>query len=552
MFANCLQFNEPTSIFGLMATKLGRWLEDHLVFYRELVIPGSEADQAPASTREGSQTSQAGSPGRSRSVSMALSADDEGSSSAPVKVKRTGNGQLGKKRGPYRKTGQVAVANYFQAPASQASNQFVVTQTQGGYVDENGRIRGASALDYAPEFQQVVRWWEAGGKRAKTKKELSKIATRKARDEYGGSVMADGSRDLREEESLEEVLDAFYQQGAERPTIESLPQDFVANILGRSVVSAAFTRTPLFTHQPPPPRPPLGEATYGESFNGETLPEAFSWRKPNPPRAGPPAQAVPPKVRSRLVAPSDWGMYPYFTSPSISPAGLFDNERRDFLAPPVPAPRCVTVIPSVDADKTARQEAAKALSVNDELLRKVIYGGWVGESYADSMSTFIEGAFGGDRGAEAKEWIEEHVYGPMFGIESALPLAKAVVRVINEAGGLQALDKASPEALAALAPDVDMDDLPDFKFDPPSPPVTAAKQREEDEEMLVMEDEKREPQEDEDMIVIEPADSSESKGVTGDEPLLDIPINNLQWFLPADTEIRSALRRMREPASTAA
>lgn len=550
MFKNCLAFNEPESIFGLMATKLGRWTENHLLFYRELVIPGTEQDHVRALNDDGAG---GGSPSRSRSVSMALSADEDGrgagaggsSSTNPfgTKPKRSGNGQLGKKRGPYRKHGQAAVASYF-APAHQqppsssassvaggqggslASNQFVIAQAQGGYVDENGRIRGAGAGAFVREAQNVVRWWEAGGKRAKTKKELSKLATRRARDELGPSVCADGSRDVREDESLDEVLDVFLACPVERPVVDGLPHDFLANTLGKAYASASAAGVaPVIVHSPPAPRAPLPAASFGEQFFGDRLPEAFSWarpaadptaKSPSPsstsvslPAAPAPPPPPPPSIsaggsstttRARLAAAHDFGVFPFFTPSSIAPQGLLDDERRDFLCPPVPAPRRPTEFfsdPLLDlggggggaSGKGARRlearlEAVRALAAWDDPLRKVIYGGWVGEAYGASLEAFLADAFDGAPGSgsdvgvgeEARHWVDDNVLDVVFGLEGALPLARKVAEVIRAAGGLAALDASpdddddekddqDPPALTIQAPS------PSPSPPPPAPPV---------------------------------------------------------------------------------
>jgi len=539
-----------------MATKLGRWTENHLLFYRELVIPGTEADHlqppTPATTDldESRATSQTSSPSRSRSVSMALSGDEDGAGSSRggqplVKPKRTGNGQLGKKRGPYRKGVQVQVASYF-APAPQAaplaSNQFVIAQAQGGWVDESGRIRGAGAGLFAPEFQNIVRWWEAGGKRAKTKKELSKIATRRAREEFGATVAADGSRDLREDETLDDVLDALLDAGPERPAIESLPHDYLAGSLGRAYTTATAKGTSANILFSPPAKPAaLPEASYGDHFFGERLPEAFSWarsdagvRSSSPPPAPPP----PSRARQRSAAPHDFGVYPYFTPASISPAGLYDNERRDFMATPLPDPRRPASFfsdpllgsdgagpGSAATDVEARLDASRSLAAYDEPLRKVVYGGWVGEVYAGSLETFLAETYGeGEQsGSEARDWVERNVFDPMFALEGALPLVRKAAAVIQEAGGLAALDATSKDEL------LDDEEAAASKrnTEPSSSPLPV----------------KQEIGESDD-VVMKAEDEAETLGEVDPSASFDIQPHQLAASLPSKAAIRAMIRRM--------
>lgn len=556
-----------------MATKLGRWTENHLMFYRELVIPGTEADHVqpptPATTDmdDSRATSQAGSPSRSRSVSMALSGDDEGAAAGsswgggqpPIKPKRTGNGQLGKKRGPYRKGVQVQVAKYF-APAAQtaplASNQFVIAQAQGGWVDENGRLRGAGAGLYALEFQNIVRWWEAGGKRAKTKKELSKIATRRARDEFGPIVAADGSRDLREDETLDDVLDALLDAVPEPPTIESLPPDFLAGSLGRIYATAtAKGQEPDLLYSPPAKPAALPEATYGNHFFGDRLPEAFTWARSDAgmrPSSPPPAPPPAPRVRPRTAAPHDYGVYPFFTPASISPAGLYDNERRDFLAAPVPEPRrpasffsdplldsggsSTAGSGSVATDVEARLDAARSLAAYDDPLRKAVYGGWVGEIYADSLETFLTDAYGEGkpsaqpaRGTKAREWVERNVYDQMFALEGALPLARKTAAVIQQAGGLAALDARWEAEECDDGDDNDNDNkttAPLIKAEPSSPSRLVKHEAEDSN------------------VVMSAADDVEMTAKAGPPALLNITPHGLAASLPSEAAIWAMIRRM--------
>lgn len=105
-----------------------------------------------------------------------------------------GQNQLGKKRGPYKKT--QALLQQQAAGTAALVDRAPLVQLSGP-LDDEGRLRGVRFVDYHENVQEVVRtirstfpdscsalticlqvkWWETMGRRPKTKKEIARLTT---------------------------------------------------------------------------------------------------------------------------------------------------------------------------------------------------------------------------------------------------------------------------------------------------------------------------------------------------------------------------------------
>jgi len=148
IFINCKTFNPPDNMFVQMANKLQNWVIKHLPTNRALVRPAPPSP-TPAPSPSPSVLSTPRSP--SAEVQSPAKFTPEG-----VRIVGTGSNQLGKKRGPYKKS-QNAVMT--AAP--------VVVQEVMGSTDDAGKLRGTSLVEFEEGFCHLVKWWETRGEFAR-------------------------------------------------------------------------------------------------------------------------------------------------------------------------------------------------------------------------------------------------------------------------------------------------------------------------------------------------------------------------------------------------
>lgn len=203
IFNNCHTFNDPSSQVYSNATKLLNYLSRHLPISRALVLPPS-AFESPApptpssaarspsvqpsdATMDGGTASNPSTTAATRGPSAAPSP----AASTPGPARGIGQGQLGKKRGPYKKSGNAVM---MQADSSSTAKPLP------GPMDEKGELRGMGMREFQEEIWDFVGWWETKGgwslarslwveplltlgafdlkgKRIKTKKEILKLST---------------------------------------------------------------------------------------------------------------------------------------------------------------------------------------------------------------------------------------------------------------------------------------------------------------------------------------------------------------------------------------
>jgi hypothetical protein len=508
IFSNCMEFNPPETPFHQVAVRLKDWVNRHiplssaLVLPEDLAAPTSVAEpalpplssfqssrapsNAPAarspsvdqSTRETSAFSESAAPSPQTSTSASTPSHPVADTRIRTNI---GKNQLGKKRGPYNKTknkllsnGTVAGQDTLTAlpvAASTSSSSSKAVEIEPN--TDDGSVKGSSMLAYEEAFWGLVSWWEHGGRRPKTKKEIQKLVNHPERT----FTYPDGSSNLGELETLTPLLDNFLYRPPAQPKILVLPPNFLHTF--SSIVASSSALPPL-----PPPKPhrptylaPAPAPVYPPMHGDALLPEAFSWRTPRtlPPGSGslfprPPENdkapsaasrpniikpeltgiddPVPPLPTARSMIAHDFGVYSSL-HPSSSTVPALEHILLDSIRNPPFAPTYFNTARTVDPFVTplTDQNLEMFRSHREEsYLKDLMYGGNLGEAYARSIERFVGGyggeedVGGGGEGAEGKsmlkEWVEESVVGGVFGAGAIRTLRK-IAEGLDAVGGVR-------------------------------------------------------------------------------------------------------------------
>ncbi|KAL7410554.1 hypothetical protein BDY24DRAFT_417890 [Mrakia frigida] len=440
IFTNCKTFNPPETMFHQMANKLQTWVIRHLPTNRALVLPPPPAPPSPSPAPSPSPSIKSAPRSPSVEVQSPATFTAEG-----VRIVGTGSNQLGKKRGPYKKS-QNAVMT--AAP--------VVVQEVMGSTDDAGKLRGTSLVEFEDGCCHLVKWWETRGRRLKTKKEVAKLTTH---PDFV-HTLTDSSFNLAELESLYPTLNAFVLRPATAPGLIPLPDNFLAapipstaSLLNPKAFAAAAAAAASNRPLPPPPSSTPLNPSYGNLANETQLAPAFSWRRSRPtPTPAPTSNAAPPPPRSFvpvynpdpyayyaidsnpttegiIVPPSDpyrsataidFGSFPLLHSSAAAPQAHDQASQISFLQAPFPdAPTFFDPLLETQPsslllnNRTAAVRAWRA----EATLREAMYGSHVGEAYAASLERFMREAIGeeGGKSEATKEWIEENVVQGVYG-----------------------------------------------------------------------------------------------------------------------------------------